>query len=157
MSSLVANGVSSETGDPSPIGDRHARATIEDPSMQPRALPPDDPRLLDVGCDVVVRFKGSGSYKGEAGAIKAMRRRAPGFSDDEYRAVFEMFCQVHDLAVEAIQRHPAERPEKKRRVCEFEDIDYAACMGELETIEPGVAVREKGSMLNWVILVYYLM
>ncbi len=85
-----------------------------------------------------------------------MRRRAPGFSDDEYLAVFDLFCRVHDLAVEAIRRHPAERPEKTRRVREFEDIDHAACMRELEIVEPGVAVKEKGSMLNWVIFWHYL-
>jgi hypothetical protein len=121
-------------------------------SMSPR----DDPKLLDVGSDVVVRFKGHGSYKGEAGALKAMKRRAPGFSDEDYRATFDMLSQVYDRAVDAIQRHPAHRPEKTSRFAELEDIDCDACMRELETIEPGVAVGEKWQILNWVIFWHYL-
>jgi hypothetical protein len=118
--------------------------------------PRDDPKLLDVGSDVVVRFKGHDSYKGEAGALKAMARRAPGFSQDDYRAVFDMMSQVYDRAVDAIERHRVDRPEKTSPFSEYEDIDNAACMKELETIEPGVATREKWQILNWVIFWYYL-
>jgi hypothetical protein len=115
-----------------------------------------DPKLLDVGSDVVIRFKGHGSYKGEAGALKAMRRRAPGFSDEDCRAAFDMLSQVYDRAVDAIQRHWVHRPEKKSMFSEFEDIDHDACMRELETIEPGVGTRQKQAILNWVIFYWYL-
>jgi hypothetical protein len=47
---------------------------------------PTDPKLLDIACDVTIRFRGHRSYGDENGAIRALRRRAPG----EYRAVFEL-------------------------------------------------------------------
>src|SRR4051794_20770875 len=115
-----------------------------------------DPNLLDVGCDVVVRFKGHGSYKGEPGAVRALAKRGPGSTQDESRAVFDLLCRVYDLAAEAIQRHPAERPEKQGQFAEFEDIDFDACMVELEAIEPGVATKQKREILTWVIFWNYL-
>src|SRR3954464_4546140 len=108
---------------------------------------PDDPRLLDTCCDVVIRLKGHGSYKGEQGAIKVLARRAPGFESEEYRAVFDLLCRVYDRAVEAIRRHPAHRPGKRGPYAEYEDIDYGACLAELVQIEPGVAVPEKRAIL----------
>jgi hypothetical protein len=101
------------------------------------------PNLLEAACDVVIRFKGHGSYKGEPGALRALTKRAPGFSRDEYRTVFDFLFRVYDGAVDAIRRHPAERPEKEDRFAGFEDIDFDACMVELEAIEPGVATKQK--------------
>jgi hypothetical protein len=115
-----------------------------------------DPDLLDVACDVVIRFKGHGSYKGKSGALRALARRAPGFSRDEYRAVFDSLCRVYDQAVEAIRRHPAERPEKQGRFAEFEDIDFDACMVELEAIGPGMATKQNREILTWVIFWHHL-
>ncbi len=119
-------------------------------------LPPTDPKLLEICCDVVIRFKGHGSYKGRPGALKALARRAPGFTEDEYRVVLDLLCQVYDRAVEAIQIHRVERPEKTSRYAQIEDIDHNACMAELETIEPGVATMPKWHILNWVIFWHYL-
>ncbi len=116
---------------------------------------PDDPHLLGTCCDMVIRCKGHGSYKGDQGAIKALARRAPGFESEEYRALFELLCRVYDRAVEAIRRHPAERTGKRSRYAEYEDIDHEACMAELERIEPGVAVSEKRAILSWVIYWHY--
>lgn len=117
---------------------------------------PTDPRLLDIACDVTIRFRGHRSYGDERGALKALRRRAPGHTPDEYRAVFECLCSVYDRAVLAISRHPTHRPEKATNVAESEDIDYAACMADLDEIEPGRAFREKGWILNWCIFWHYL-
>jgi len=117
---------------------------------------PTDPDLLEVCCDVVIRFKGHGSYKGVTGALKALTRRASGFSHEEYQAVFDLLSGVYDRAVEAIQKHPAKRPAKRSQFAEFEDIDFDACMTELETIEPGVATKEKKALLQWVIFWHYL-
>jgi hypothetical protein len=117
---------------------------------------PTDPTLLDIACDVAIRFRGHDSYGNEKGALKALRRRAPGFAPDEYRAAFEFFVAVYDRAVAAIARHPAHRPEKASRFVEFEDVDYAACLGELDEIGPGLAAREKSWILNWCIFWHYL-
>lgn len=118
--------------------------------------PRHDPKLLEIAGDVVVRFKEHDQYKGEAGALKAMKRRAPEFSDDDCRAAFDLMSRVLDRAVEAIGRHRVDRPDKKSRFAEPEDIDFDACMQELETIEPGVGTSQKGSLLNWAIFWHYL-
>jgi hypothetical protein len=116
----------------------------------------DDPKLLDAGCDVVIRFKGHGSYKGADAALAALARRTPGSSRAQCRAIFDLFCRVYDRAVEAIRRHRIERPEKASRFAKIEDIDSAACMRDLETIEPGLATQQKQAILNWVIDWHYL-
>jgi hypothetical protein len=117
---------------------------------------PTEAKLLDVACDVTIRFRGHGSYGGDKGAFKALRRRVPGHTQEEYLAVFEFLTTVYDRAVAAIPRHPALRPGKMSNFAEVEDIDYAACMTELDEIEPGVAAREKGWILNWCIFWHYL-
>ena len=117
---------------------------------------PTDPRLLDIACDVTIRFRGHGSYGDEEGALKALRRRAPGHMPDEYRAAFEFLCTVYDRAVAAIPRHPAYRPGKTSIFAEPEDIDFDSCMAELDEIEPGLGAREKGCILNWCIFWHYL-
>jgi hypothetical protein len=117
---------------------------------------PTDPRLLDIACDVTIRFRGHGSYGDERGALKALRRRAPGHTPDEYLAVFAFLVTVYDRAVAAISRHPAHRHEKATNLAEFEDIDHAAYMAELDEIGPSLASREKGWILNWCIFWHYL-
>jgi hypothetical protein len=112
--------------------------------------------LLDIACDVTIRFRGHHSYGDQKGAIRALRRRAPGFSPEEYQAVFDVLCRVYDRAVAAIPRHPAHRAGKTTRLAEFEDIDYAACLEELDELEPGLAGREKRWILNWCIFWHYL-
>ena len=112
--------------------------------------------LLEAACDVVIRLKGHGSYRGEAGALRALAGRVPGFAQEEYRAVFDLLVRVYDWAVEAIQRHPAERPGKTSRFAKFKDIDFDACMIELEEIEPNVASEQKRDILHWVIYWHYL-
>ncbi len=121
------------------------------------AMPiPTDPTLLDIACDVTIRFRGHGSYGDERGALKALRRRAPGHTPGEYLAVFEFLVRVYDRAVEAIPRHLVFRPEKTSIFAESEDIDFYACMAELDEIEPGLAAREKGWILNWCVFWHYL-
>jgi hypothetical protein len=117
---------------------------------------PVDPKLFDTACDVVIRFKGHRSYGGEKGALKALRRRAPGRSTEAYRSVFDVLCAIYARAEAAIPRHRLERPETTSNFVEFEDIDYAACLREMDEIEPGAAMAEKRWILNWCIFWYYL-
>jgi hypothetical protein len=117
---------------------------------------PTEAGLLEAACDVVIRFKGHGSYKRHPGALRALAKRFPGSSQAEYRRVFDLLCRVYDRAVEAIRRHPAQRPEKQGQFAESEDIDFDACMVELEAIEPGVATKQKREILTWVIYWHYL-
>jgi hypothetical protein len=110
-----------------------------------------DPALLDVACDVTIRFWGHDSYGNEAGAI-----RAPGHTPEEYEAVFAFLCDIYDRAEAAIPRHPAHRPEKTTNLAEVKGIDFDACMRDLDEIEPGRAAREKSQILNWCIFWHYL-
>lgn len=117
---------------------------------------PSDPKLLDIACDVAIRFRAFRSYGDQKGALKALRRRAPGHTPDEYRSALEFLLAVYARAVAAIVRHPAHRPDKTSRFAEPEDIDFDACLAELDEIEPGLARREKGWILNWCIFWHYL-
>ncbi len=119
-------------------------------------LLPQDTHLLDTCSDVVVRFTAHGQYGHKQKALKALSRRAPGFTPEEYLAVFDLLCGVYDRAAEAIDRHRTVRPEKKSRYSEPEDIDFDACMRELDEIAPGEALGHKGQILNWVIFWHYL-
>ncbi len=118
---------------------------------------PNDPLILDVGCDVVIRFKGHKSYGGQQNALKAMARRAAA-PQEECRQVFEALCRVYDQAVDAIVRHRRTTNPLKRgiRYASLDDIDFDACMRELDGIEPGEAMHQKGQILNWVIYWHYL-
>jgi hypothetical protein len=115
-----------------------------------------DPALLDVACDVAIRLKGHGSYEGRSGALRALARRAPGHTAEEYRTVLDLLCRAYDRAVEAIREHRVDRPEEAGRLAEFEDIDFDACLAELEAIGPGVAPSERRAILTWVIFWHYL-
>ena len=114
---------------------------------------PSDPKLLDAACDVTIRFRDHRSYGDEEGAIRRLRRRAPGHAPDEYRAIFRFFGEVYDRAVAAIGRHHVE---KTTETVAFEDVDYAACLKEIDEVEPGAADREKRWILNWCIVWHYL-
>lgn len=115
-----------------------------------------DENLFDVACDVVIRLKGHDSYKRQSGALKALARRAPGFTQEQYRDVLNFLISVYDQAVKSVTLHRVERPEKTSRFAEMEDIDSKACMADLEFIEPGLATEQKWEILNWVIFWYYL-
>lgn len=116
----------------------------------------DDPVFLNVAFDVVVRFKAHDSYKGEKGALKALARRAPGFSPEQCRELFDLMCKVYDRARELASGylyHPGASPGK---FADPADIDHEACMRELDRIEPGVAMPAKRALLGWAIFWYYL-
>lgn len=116
----------------------------------------DDPKLLEIAYDVTCRFMAHDTYGSKDRAIKALRKRAPGFTLGEYDAVFDCLCNVYDRAAAAIPKHLADRPEKTSKFAEFEDVDFVACLSELDEIEPGAAMNEKHRMLNWCIFWLYL-
>lgn len=120
-------------------------------------IQPDDLKLLEIACDVAIRLRGHWSYGNTIeGAIKALRRRAPGHTPDKYRAVLEFLCKVYDRAAEVIPMYPAQHHVNTTGFAQFEDIDYTACMRELNRIKPGVALKEKRCILNWCIFWCYL-
>jgi hypothetical protein len=117
---------------------------------------PHDPHLLNTCSDVVMRFLAHDTYGTEQKALNALSRRAPGFSPDQYRAVFDVLCRVYTRAVEAIPRYHSPRPNEGSQFSQFEDIDFDECMKELDEIAPGEAMNCKQQILNWVIFWHYL-
>lgn len=115
-----------------------------------------DEHLLHICADVVMRYRAHDSYGSDAAALRALRRRAPGYTDEQYRTCFDLLCQVYDRAVEATGRHRFSDEGKPTRYAQPEDIDIPSCMAELEEIEPGVASSQKQTILNWVIFWHYL-
>jgi hypothetical protein len=115
-----------------------------------------DEELWAAGADVVINLKDYEKYGNDAGALKALSRRAPGHTPDRYRAVLGSLCAVHDLAVSAIGRHRVPRPDQRGRIASLEDIDTKACLAELDAVEPGVALRQKETILLRVIHWHYL-
>jgi len=108
----------------------------------------EDDTLLKVATDVAIRLKAHGQYKGEIRlAVKALQRRAPGFTEDKYENALDFLCRLYDEAVEAIARHPAKRV-KQGRYAEFKDIDFEACMADLDIVEPGYALGAKREILG---------
>ena len=104
---------------------------------------------------MVTRFKGHGSYGGRAGALRAFRRRAPGFDAGAYAGAFDQFCRVYDTAVASIEVHRTER-DKHNYYAEAEDIDFDRCMQDLERHLPGYGKEIKARILHWVIFWHYL-
>ncbi len=115
-----------------------------------------DERLLDVCVDVVIRFKAHDRYRSEAGAVRALKRRAPGYTDEEYQAAFSLLNWVYDQAVLAVSSHRRGPTQPPKRFAEFEDIDVQACLANLERIAPNRAQRQKKTILHWVIYWHYL-
>jgi hypothetical protein len=74
------------------------------------------------------------------------RRRRPAGSRSSSTPILHRFS--HEILVGNMGNRAGDE--------EYKDINYTACMRELEMIKPGVAVREKGSILNWVISWHYL-
>ena len=116
---------------------------------------PDDERFQEVCADVVIRFRAQDAYKDSKGALKAFRRRAPEFEPAVYTHAFDVFCDIYDLAVIAIELFPAERS-KDSIYAEFEDISYDECMAYLDRLLPGYGISIKSHILNWVIFWHYL-
>lgn len=115
-----------------------------------------DERLLDVCADVVIRFKAHERYRSEAGALRALKRRAPGYPEEEYRTAFSLLSRVYDQAMLAVKRHRRPPMTPPNHFAAFEDIDVQICLVELDRIAPNAAQRQKKTILHWVIYWHYL-
>lgn len=117
-------------------------------------------RLVEVGVDVVIRFKGFNTYGTWEKAVKALRRRAPGFTDTEYELLFLKLSDLFDRAVELIfsrsERVFPKRENKNRQYAEFEDVDYQYCLERLRASKSHISQSANQQILSWVIHYYYL-
>ncbi|MCK5798661.1 MAG: hypothetical protein KAI47_15820 [Deltaproteobacteria bacterium] len=120
---------------------------------------PDDDDLYAPAFSVARGFEAYGRYgREEKKALAALRRRAPAFSEEERREVFEAFVRIYQLAREAVAANAQPRGGRRttRHWAAFEDVDAAECMRRLDTIVPGQAMGAKRQILNWSIMYYYL-
>ena len=115
---------------------------------------PETELFQDVCADVVIRFKGHDSYKARKGAIKAFKKRVPGYEDAIYDLAFDSFCRVYDLSVEAIELFPANG--SKGKYSQAEDINSDACLKYIDQVLPGYGNKGKTQILDWVIFWHYL-
>lgn len=113
-----------------------------------------DKQLLAACTDVVIRYKGHGSYGSEARALEALARRVPGFGARDYEAVFRLLVRVYERAVSAVARY--RRPPHSAPDAQAEPVDTAACLRALNRISPGYARREKARILDWVVFWHHM-
>ena len=116
--------------------------------------------LVDVAVDVVIRFKGFNTYGTWERAVKALRRRAPGFSDTEYEILFVKLTDVFDRAVELIfsrsEKVFPNRGKQNAQYAEFEDVDYHYCLEQLRASKSHISESANQQIMSWVIHHYYL-
>jgi hypothetical protein len=118
---------------------------------------PDEDKFLEILTDVVIRYKGHGSYKNEEGALKAFKKRAKAYSPGSCREAFEITCRVYDAAVALLSdRRYIKKANPASIYAEFEDVDFKACVAELRKAEPAAGDKIYGAILSWAILWFYL-
>ena len=116
---------------------------------------PDQDIFHDSCADIVIGFKGQGTYNDRDVALKAFQRRAPDHDSALYATAFDYFCDLYDFAVVTIELFPAEEQDKGEHA-KAEDIDYEKCMDHIEQVFPGDGASIKSQILNWVIYWHYL-
>jgi len=112
--------------------------------------------LLETACDVVVRLKAHNQYKRSVNlAVRALKRRAPGFEDYEYKDAIDFLCSIYDNVADIVKHYPVDQT-KQGLYAKYEDIDFALCMKNLDKLRPGYAFEQKRGILGWAIYWHYL-
>lgn len=130
--------------------------------MQPVAIKPtakanspkSDAQFYEACSEVVIYLKAHGAYSdSEANAVKALKRRIPGRSDAQYVKAVNLLCIVWDRAKDAIWRN---RLPPKGKYADFSDINFDACMKELDDLPPRNRRKVKAGILGFAIFWCYL-
>lgn len=108
--------------------------------------------LWDHASDVARRLHAFAAYRSSrARAQAALRRRAPGFSELQYRQSLDRALAMFKAAEVLVRRH--EIAIAKR----WPDYDVRPLVGELRRHHPGFARSTYEWVVDWVILYYVLM
>lgn len=117
---------------------------------------PQDEKLLSAVSDIVWRFHTYEQYGKDAGkAIRALAKRAPGYSREIYEGVFEL--HLHRLAetVAAVKDAPVST-KPGQTFSEYTDVDFDFVLNRLRSVLPGYPddfiKGDIGMVINW----YYL-
>jgi hypothetical protein len=113
-------------------------------------------KFLDVLSDVVWRFHVYDQYgRKPAKAIKALVKRAPGYSPEFYREQFELNLRLLIATIEAVEEAP-KRLKSENKYSEFSDVDSDSMMNKLRAAFPDqpddFLKRHVGMVIYW----YYL-
>ena len=115
-----------------------------------------DEKFLDALSDVVWRFEAYDQYvKNPKKAIKALSKRAPGYTPVFYSEMFELDLKILVTTIAAVKDAPKyHKPENK--YSEFSDVDSDFVMDKLRATFPDQVddflKRHVGMVIYW----YYL-
>ncbi|MBK9927714.1 MAG: hypothetical protein IPP66_20780 [Anaerolineales bacterium] len=103
--------------------------------------------------DVVWQFHVYGKNGGEPKkAIKALTKRAPGYSPDIYKEMFDLSLNVLVATIEAVEKAP-KSPKPGQEFAEFADVDMEYVMSQLHAQFPGqtdtLLKSYVGMTINW--------
>ena len=117
---------------------------------------PDTEKFRSALSDVVWRFHTYDQYgKDQNKAIRALRKRAPGYSAGFYQEQFELNLKLLVATIAAVQKAPRDfKPENK--YSDFSDIDQDYVMANLRSAFPWLTADALKEHLGMVIYWYYL-
>lgn len=123
--------------------------------MSPRNLP-DDEKLLSAVSDVTWRFHAYGTYgKNRARAIKALTKRAPGYTVELYKDLFDLHLKLLIDTINAVKDAPLFiKPGQK--YSEYTDVSIEYVMDRLRSSFPEYPDDFLKSDIGMVIYWYYL-
>ena len=106
--------------------------------------------------DVVWRFHVYDQYsKKQDKAIKTLAKRAPGFSVEFYKEMFELNLQILKTTIEAVKDAP-KSPKQGQEFSEASDVDIKFVLNRLRSTFPRQADKFLSDHLGMVIYWYYL-
>lgn len=116
-------------------------------------FPLNDEKFASALSDVVWQFHVYGKYNREQKkAIKALTKRAPGYSSDVYQTMFELSLDVLIVTIEAVEKAP-KSPKPGQEFAEYADVDMDYVMGQLHAKFPEQAdeflCSHAGPAINW--------
>jgi hypothetical protein len=115
-----------------------------------------DEKFLSALSDVAWRFQAYDQYRRDPKkAIKALSKRAPGYTPEFYREQFELELKLLSITIDAVQEAPKHfKPENK--YSDFSDVDSEFVMTKLRNAFPGQTDKFLKGHLGMVIYWYYL-
>jgi len=116
---------------------------------------PKDPFLRDVASDVVVRFREHDQYGSWEKAVKAFKRRVPGYDDAIYEFVLRFFCDLLDQTIPIVGQ--TRLPLAFQLSHKESKQEYEAAVSLMKQRYPTVRDRVLlSTFINWVNFWHYL-
>lgn len=117
---------------------------------------PHDEKLLSAVSDVTWRFHAYDAYgKNKARAIKALAKRAPGYTAEQYKDIFELHLKLLIDTINAVKDAPLFIKAGKK-YSEYSDVSIEYVMDRLRSYFPGYPDDFLRSDVGMVIYWYYL-